>query len=158
MPTAYIETSIPSYYHETRHTPQATVWRRITRDWWDNHRHGYQLCTSRFVLLEIAQAPPRKAKAAASLVQDVPILEEPPGLETVANYYIEHRAMPETAGGDAYHLAIASLHNLDFLLTWNCQHLANANKIRHLTVLNGRLGLPTPVIVTPLSLMPEDLS
>lgn len=85
----------------------------------------------------------------------VEVLDEPVELIDVAEYYIEHKAMPATAGGDAYHLALASLHRIDFLLTWNCQHLANANKIRHLTVLNARLGLPMPIITTPLTLIPE---
>jgi len=66
--------------------------------------------------------------------------------------------MPAEAAGDAYHLAFACLQKVDFLLTWNCKHLANANKVQHLTVLNGRLGLPTPVITTPLTLMPENTS
>lgn len=63
--------------------------------------------------------------------------------------------MPTEAAGDAYHLAMASLHRMDFLLTWNCRHLANANKQRHLALLNGRLGLPMPIITTPLTLIPE---
>ena len=83
------------------------------------------------------------------------MLEEPPGLPEVVSYYIEHRLMPEEAGGDAFHLGLASMHSMDFLLTWNCQHLANANKIQHLSVLNARLRLPVPIVTTPLTLMPE---
>jgi hypothetical protein len=64
--------------------------------------------------------------------------------------------MPREAEGDAYHLALASLCKVDFLLTWNCQHLANANKVRHLTILNSRLGLAMPVITTPLTLIREN--
>ena len=60
------------------------------------------------------------------------------------------------AGGDAVHLALASMHLMDFLLTWNCRHLANANKIQHMAVLNARLRLHLPVITTPLTLMPEE--
>ncbi|MFG0285997.1 MAG: hypothetical protein ACF8R7_16390 [Phycisphaerales bacterium JB039] len=63
--------------------------------------------------------------------------------------------MPADAAGDAGHLALASLHGIDFLLTWNCRHLANANKMRHMAVLNGRLGLQTPVITTPFNLAAE---
>ena len=54
------------------------------------------------------------------------------------------------------HLALASMHSMDFLLTWNCHHLANANKIQHMAVLNGRLRLHLPVITTPLTLIPEE--
>lgn len=112
--------------------------------------------TSRFVLAELAAAPPTKARRAETLLRGVSILEEPTELEHVAEFYVRHRAMPAEAAGDAYHLAMASLHRIDFLLTWNCRHLANANKIRHLGVLNGRLGLPVPIITTPFMLMPEE--
>lgn len=141
MLSVYIETTIPSYYTETRRTPQVLVWREITRKWWDNYRHDYRLCTSRFVLAELLDAPPPKSRRAIDLLRHVSVLDEPKQLAAVADYYITQRAMPAEAGGDAFHLAIVSLHRIDFLLTWNCRHLANANKIRLLTVL---------------TLMPED--
>jgi len=107
------------------------------------------------VVTELEQAPREKARRARELIRGVEVLSEPTALAEVIDFYIEHRLMPRGAGGDAAHVAMASLHNIDFLLTWNCQHLANANKIRHLSVLNGRLGLPVPVITTPLTLLPE---
>ena len=90
------------------------------------------------------------------LLEGISLLDDLPGLEEVVEYYVQHRLMPRDAGGDAAHLALASLHHMDFQLTWNCRHLANANKIQHLTVLNGRLGLPVPIITTPLTLIPEE--
>jgi len=87
---------------------------------------------------------------------EVEVVLEPTELDALAGYYIEHHAMPAEAGGDAHHLAMASLHNVDYLLTWNCRHLANMNKVPQLVVLNGRLGLRLPVITTPLTLMSED--
>jgi len=155
MPSVFIETTIPSYYFESRTSPKIMTWRSVTRDWWDRYRQRYELFTSRFVLAELALAPAFKRRRAASLLKDAAILDEPPGLSEVVEYYLEHRLMPLEAGGDAVHLAMALLHSIDFLLTWNCRHLANANKIRHLAVLNGRLKLPVPVITTPLTLIPE---
>jgi hypothetical protein len=63
--------------------------------------------------------------------------------------------MPNNAGGDALHLAIASFDKCDILLTWNCKHLANANKFSHIRYLNNLLGLYVPAIVTPLELLGE---
>jgi hypothetical protein len=60
--------------------------------------------------------------------------------------------MPKVAEGDALHLAYASFYKIDFLLTWNCKHLANANKYQHIRIINTRLQLHTPEIVTPLAL------
>lgn len=158
MPSVYIETTIPSYLFESRTTAQAVAWQAVTRDWWDRCRNGFELYTSRFVLAELSRAPATKARAAIEALEGVRVVDEPTGLSDVVEYYIEHRLMPAEAGGDAAHLALASMHSIDFLLTWNCRHLANANKIQHLTVLNARLGLHVPVVTTPLTLMPEDES
>ena len=156
MHSVYVETSIPSYYFETRSSHEAMAWKATTRLWWEHYRHNYRLLTSRFVLAELRRAPAAKAARSLRLIEDVPVVDEPSELRAVAEYYIEQKAMPFEAGGDAYHLALASLHNIDFLLTWNCRHLANASKMRHLAVLNGRLGLPIPMITTPLTLIPEE--
>jgi hypothetical protein len=64
--------------------------------------------------------------------------------------------MPREHGGDALHLAYASHYKIDFLMTWNCHHLANANKKEHIRIINGRLGLYVPEITTPLELIKED--
>ncbi len=155
MSSVYIETSIPSYYFETRPTARARLWREITREWWDRHRQTYALSTSVFVLAELRKAPSRKASQAVALLEGIPLLTEPAGLNDVIRYYIDHRLMPAEALGDAAHLAMASMHGVEFLLTWNINHLANANKVRHLSVLNARLGLPVPIITTPMTLLPE---
>lgn len=156
MPSVYIETTIPSFYLESRADPHVLTWRDVTRDWWDRHRTEYELFTSRFVLRELANAPPPKASDALQLLSEAKVLAEPTELADVVQYYMEHKLMPVDAYGDAAHLAMASLHSMEFLLTWNCRHLANANKSRHVAVLNGRLGLATPVITTPMTLLPED--
>nr|VFK39917.1 MAG: hypothetical protein BECKTC1821D_GA0114238_100750 [Candidatus Kentron sp. TC] len=72
-----------------------------------------------------------------------------------SQFYVSNYLMPRTLAGDAAHLAYASYHNMEYLLTWNCNHLANANKRRHIQVINARLGLATPEIVTPLQLFKE---
>lgn len=154
MASVYIETTNPSYYFETREEPMVAAWREATRLWWDTYRVRYQLVTSGAVLDELAKAPPDKAAKMLAMLESVVELDPLPALGDVVEYYIAHRLVP--TGADAVHLAMASLHNVDFLLTWNCRHLANANKARHLTVLNGRLGLNTPAVVTPLVLVPED--
>ena len=156
-PSVYVETTIPSYYHETRRAGGVPAWRESTRRWWDDHRLEYRLFTSRFVIAELEAISSEKRSKCLALLRGVKRLAEPMELETVASYYIEQKAMPSEAAGDAYHLAMATLHRMDFLLTWNCRHLANANKQRHLALLNGRLGLPMPVITTPLTLVAEGL-
>jgi len=70
--------------------------------------------------------------------------------------YDKHKIMPKDPFGDALHLALASYHRCDFLVTWNCQHLANARKFGHIRRVNGMLGLFVPELVTPMELLGED--
>ena len=75
----------------------------------------------------------------------------------IVETYIGHSLMPVDPTGDALHLAMASYHKCDFLLTWNCQHLANANKFQRIRIINGMLGLHVPNLITPLELLSEEL-
>lgn len=91
------------------------------------------------------------------MVQGVSLLEYvPQDIDEIVEVYIKNFVMPNDSQGDAAHLAMASYHGVDYLLTWNCTHLANAFKFRHIDKVNLRLGLDTPLIVTPEQLFPED--
>ncbi len=74
----------------------------------------------------------------------------------IIDVYLANHLMPKERLGDALHLALASYHKCDFLLTWNCTHIANANKFEHIRIINTRLGLFVPALVTPLALCEED--
>ncbi len=89
------------------------------------------------------------------LVEKCNFLEYNKDIEGVIKTYIDHKIMPLDESGDAAHLAIASYHEVDFLLTWNCKHLANVNKLEHIQKINMRLGLLTPLIITPEQLFME---
>lgn len=67
--------------------------------------------------------------------------------------YLRHKLMPRNPSGDALHLALASYYECDLIVTWNCKHLANANKFMHIRQINHRMGLSVPEIVTPLELL-----
>jgi len=89
-------------------------------------------------------------------VSAIPLLPIAGDLEQVVEFYIDNYVMPQTLIGDAVHLAYASYYDIEYLLTWNCNHLANANKRKHIRIINGRLGLSTPEIITPLELFKEE--
>jgi hypothetical protein len=152
----YVETSIPSYYHELRIDPEIVVLKNWTQHWWDFKRTEYDLFASEAVLRELDNGDYPTKAAAISLLNDTPILEiEPPIAEIVAAY-IRHLLMPANPAGDALHLALASYYGCDFLLTWNCKHLANANKFAHIQRVNALLGLFNPRLVTPLEFLDEE--
>ena len=155
-PTVYIETTIPSFYFEPREDSASAYMRQVTRRWWDERRGSFSLVTSGFALLELEAAPSFIADGALALMREVPVLPVPDGFEGVVAAYIEHHVMPGDERGDAAHLAVSALFGCDYLLTWNCRHLANAQKARHIEAVSRLLGLAAPLIVTPEGLMEDE--
>jgi predicted nucleic acid-binding protein len=152
----YVETSIPSFYCETRTDSEAVARRDWTRRWWDDHRQQYEVFTSVAVLDELRSGRHSKRESAMALLAHVPVLVTEPPVFEIVDEYIRRSLMPSNPLGDALHLALASYHRCDFLLTWNCRHLANANKFEHIRHVNEILGLHVPLLVTPLEMLGED--
>lgn len=153
--TVYIETTIPSFHYEVRSEPAMIARRESTQRWWVNEGPNYDLVTSAFVLGELQEGDYPGKQDALTLISDVPLLEIAPEIEEIVAVYAARRLMPCRDLGDAYHLAVASFYGVDFLLTWNCRHLANANKVGHLRAVNAELGLLVPVVTTPDLLLME---
>jgi hypothetical protein len=107
-------------------------------------------------VLELSQGDWAGKEEALHLVESLPRLTIDAEIMGVATRYVEERLVPAGLAGDAAHLAVACVHEVDFLLTWNIRHLANPNKLNHLTIINRRMGLLTPQIVTPEMLWRED--
>ncbi len=156
-PTVYIETTVPSYYYDERPELERDVAR--TREWWDQERSGYECFISAVVLEELAAGNYPHQKECLTLVESLPLLAAGPEVVEVAEVYQVRGFMPKAPVRDALHLALASCYRMDYVLTWNCRHLANENKARHLEVLNLKMGLGVPRLVTPHQLGPlEDWS
>jgi hypothetical protein len=153
--TIYIETSIFSFYHDLRTSSAVTAMRDWTRQWWDGHRRRYEVLTSTAVLAELGIGNLPHREDALLMALSLPAIPVEDNIREIVEVYIAHRLMPANPLGDALHLALASFHKMDFLLTWNCEHLANANKFGHIRRINTLLGLHIPTLVTPLELMGE---
>jgi hypothetical protein len=152
----YIESTIPSFYCETRTDLEAVARRNWTQHWWDFKRKSYEIFTSPAVLDELSDGDYPTKQSTLALLTGIPVLPIDDRIWEIVETYIRHSLMPADPSGDALHLALASYHECDFLLTWNCQHLANANKFQHIRLLNGMLGLFVPSLVTPLELLAEE--
>jgi predicted nucleic acid-binding protein len=157
MARIYIETTIASFYYEVRTEPEMVARRNWTRRWFDAAKDGTdELVTSLAVQAELETGDfPGKA-AALALIAELPLLELNEAVAEAVDAYIARRVMPKDPAGDALHLAAASFHRCDFLVTWNCRHLANASKFGHIRRVNGIMGLGNPALVTPLELLSED--
>jgi predicted nucleic acid-binding protein len=151
----YIETSIPSFYYEDRNHATAIARREWTRKWWDYNREVHDLVSSTAVIDELEDGVYAKKENCLSLLKDIPLLAVESEVSEITATYLKHKLMPNELTGDALHLALASYYKCDFLLTWNCKHLANANKFRHIRQINTLLGLFVPNLVTPLELLGE---
>lgn len=155
-PRVYVETSIPSFYHELRTTPDVVARRDWTRQWWDGAPAKYKLLTSPAVINELSAGIPERSALRLSLIRDLSLLPIELAITEIAATYVQQKVMPADPTGDALHLAIASFHKCDFLVTWNCAHIANANKFGHIRRVNTLLGLFVPALVTPLELLGVD--
>ena len=154
-PKVYIETSIPSFFYEVRTEPEMLARKQWTQQWWEKAEKDYLLVTSVAVLDELGRGDFPGKKEALELLRPLPLLSIEEAVTEIVQAYIQQKVMPTDPVGDALHLALASYHKCDFLLTWNCRHLANANKFGHIRRVNTLLGLYVPLLVTPLELSGE---
>jgi predicted nucleic acid-binding protein len=153
QPRVYIETTIPSFYHDVRRAPAIRLRRAWTRAWWRSAQSQYELVTSEAVLEELASGATEQSTARLDLVRGLLLVPLDAAIAEIVEVYVQHQLMPRNPAGDALHLALASYHKCDFLVTWNCQHLANANKFGHIRRVNTMLGLYVPALVTPLEML-----
>jgi hypothetical protein len=146
-PLIYIETTIPSYYCDDRRELAADIAR--TREWGDHERDAYECFVSAVGLEELSAGAYPTKEECLRLIEGIPLLVVKREALDVAEVYRKRGLMPLDPSVDALHVAVASCYRVDYLLTWNCRHLANANKARRLEELNQRMGLSTPRLITP---------
>jgi predicted nucleic acid-binding protein len=147
----YIETTIPSFYYTLRTDPESVARMHWTREWWNHCAGEFRLLTSDAVIAELGRGSSEKTNERIALLDGLELLDITGEVEEVAAVYIEKLVMPNDPTGDALHLALASFYGVEVLLTWNCQHLANPNKMEHVQIVNRELGLATPLLTTPLN-------
>jgi predicted nucleic acid-binding protein len=150
----YIDTTIISYLIDDRESLK--TFSDITKEWWKTQRKNFKLFLSAETIAELQFGNYPKKDEAIKLSKSIRRLERNLEVEKIAEIYVGNFLMPKDLLGDAIHLAYASYYKIDFLLTWNCKHLANANKKQHIRFLNNKLNIFTPEIITPLELFTEE--
>ncbi len=152
----YIESTIPSYVvaRPARDLLQAAR-QQITRDWWDLQREKHELFISQIVLDEIAAGECEMARCRLELVAGLTVLNLTPAAEELADHILRSGLLPANADSDAAHIALATVHKLGILLTWNCRHIANgAIEVRLRRMVQAK-GYELPAICTPEELLEE---
>ena len=153
-PTVYIETTIISYL-TARPSRDLIVagHQQITAEWWEDVRPNGACFVSPFVIQEASRGDSAMASKRLKAVSEFPVLAENETVEELALKYFENMSIPERAKIDAFHLAIATAYEIDYLLSWNCRHIASAQVQKTIQRLNDELGIRTPIMCTPEALM-----
>jgi hypothetical protein len=158
MKSVYIETSIVSYLAaKPSRDLRTAAWQQLTAQWWEQERRHYKLVSSRLVKIEASAGEENAAKRRLTLLQrttEITITDE---AKDLAKKLILRGGVPRAAEIDALHIAIACVHGIHYLLTWNCRHINNATTkpvIRHICETGG---YTCPEICTPIELSVEGL-
>ncbi len=151
--TVYLDATIPSYLFDERASLDTYI--QVTKQWWEEESSRFDIWISEETVAELSVGDyPRRAQILA-FVAELAVLPPNEQILEIAQIYLDNYVMPQELAGDALHLAYATFYKFDFLLTWNCNHLANANKRQHIRVINARMNFSTPEIITPLQLFTE---
>ena len=149
----YLETSVVSYLMAWRSRDLVIAGNQeTTREWW-TQRDKFDLFISQFVLDEAAAGDSNAAAQRLKALEGIPELAVVEQVVDIAEALLMQAALPTKAKLDALHIAVAALHGMDFLLTWNCKHIANPIQRPHIEAIVHAFGYQPPIICTPQELL-----
>ena len=157
MPRVYIETSIVSYLRQRSSGQVVTAARQLlTRRWWESERFNFELVTSQYVIDEASDGDPQLAQERLESLDDIPLLQLGPDIDAIASEIMSRAILPSKAQVDALHIATAAHHGIDYLLTWNCTHIANARILPKIHRVLAEMNCFVPMICTPEEMLDDD--
>ncbi len=149
MARVYLETSFVSACVTDRDDTASVYRRQVSRGWWKEQRAKHELFVADEVLAELSHPDFRQGSDATALIDRIALLPVNEEVHGLAKILVREKVMPGPLAGDAIHVAVATVHRMEYVLTWNVRHLANANKLEHLRIICRRVGYVPPQIVTP---------
>lgn len=157
MDCVYIETSIVSYLRQKPSAQVVAAARQLlTHKWWQDERGRYELVVSQYVIDEVSAGSSTLAADRLQALDGIPILPHAPEIVSIASEIMARAILPATAQVDALHIATVAHHRIQYLLTWNCRHIANAKILPRVHGVLTDLGIPIPIICTPEELLGDD--
>jgi hypothetical protein len=153
-PRVYIETSIPSYLTARQNNDlRAMANQNTTIEWWENRKPEFDIYISEFVVAESSQGDPEAAARRLNAIENIPELNVTEDVRQLARALVVEGPIPKGSEIDAYHIAVAAVNGMDYLLTWNCVHIANATIRPKVEAVCRNHGFEPPIICTPQELM-----
>ncbi len=157
MDTVYIETSIVSYLRQRASSQVVMAARQLlTHQWWNHERANYDLVISQYVIDEASAGDAALAAERLQSLDGIPLLPLDPDIALIADEIMARAILPPKARTDALHIAIVAHHRIQYLLTWNCRHIANARILPRIREVLTDLSIPIPVICTPEEMLSND--
>jgi hypothetical protein len=128
---------------------------KLTCDWWENHRAAFELYTSQLVIREARRGDPQTAKKRLTALQGISVVPLNKEVFDLADIIVNQQALPKESHADALHISAAILYEMDYLLSWNCRHIANAEIQKKIAQIIHHEGYNMPILCTPEVLMGE---
>jgi hypothetical protein len=151
-PKAYVETSIISYLAALPSRDLlVAAHQQVTRDWWAR-RDALDIYVSQLVVDEATAGDPAAVVRRLGLLTGIALLDLTPEAARLARDLLDGNALPAKARVDALHVAVATVHGMEYLVTWNCVHIANATNRARIAAVCATAGFEPPIICTPLEL------
>ena len=158
-PRIYLETSVVSYLVGRPSRDVVTLGHQeTTRAWWESSLNIYEAYVSDLVYQEASRGDPNAASKRLKIIEDFPVLAISDNAKRLADLYVQGIPLPVKASADALHMAVATLNKMDYVVTWNCVHIAHGRVKRRLEEINQVHNLFVPMICTPEELFYEDSS
>lgn len=155
-PKVYVETTVISYL-TARPSRDVIIaaHQQITDEWWVTRKKDFDLFASQLVWNEAEAGDREMSRKRLAALEPVELLEVTEEALSLAKELVEKGPLPQKAAEDAIHIAVAVIHGMDYLLTWNCSHLANAAMRSKIEQICRSKGYEPTVICTPEELLEE---
>lgn len=154
MESVYLETTFISYLvARASRDIIVAAHQQTTLDWWDTRRGSFVCSVSQVVVDEASAGDPDEIRKRLEVIRFLPLLEVTESVQSLTQAIVGSGVIPPRAVRDAAHIATAAVHRIDYLLTWNCRHLANAQIMRKIERVCAELSYRMPLICTPEELM-----
>ena len=149
-PSVYIETSVISYLAARLSRDWiVAAHQQLTHDWWKKDRMRFELYASQFVLNEASSGDPEVAQLRLNLLQEISLLDMNDIAKQFSKELLTRKIVPHKASEDAVHIALSVVYRVDYLLTWNCKHIANLHQWRGIQQMCLAYGYSIPMMCTP---------